>query len=85
MNRREKIRLTLERIKVTKSLTEKLAEFIELARASGYEPVHSIRTLERFEAELRELRLALARLTIVSQKEFRPAQARPAPAPRRAA
>ena len=70
MNRREKIRLTLERIKVTKSLTEKLAEFIELARASGYEPVHSIRTLERFEAELREQRLALARLTIVSQKEF---------------
>jgi len=61
MNRREKIRLTLERIKVTKSLTEKLAEFIELARGSGYEPVHSIRTLERFEAELRELRLAHVR------------------------
>ena len=77
MNRREKIRLTLERIKVTKSLTEKLTEFIALARASGYEPVHSTRTLERFAAELREQRHTLARLTIVSQREFTKAEAKP--------
>ena len=56
MYRREKIRLTLDRIKVTKSLVDGLVEFISLARTAGYEPVHSARTLERFQTELVELR-----------------------------
>ncbi|WP_119390044.1 hypothetical protein [Taklimakanibacter lacteus] len=85
MNRRERIRLTLEHIKVTKALAARLAEFIELARKAGYEPVHSTKTLARFETELKEQRLALARLTIISQKEFTPAEAKPAGAGRRAA
>ena len=70
MYRREKIRLTLDRIKVTKSLVDGLVEFISLARTAGYEPVHSARTLERFQTELVELRAALTRLTITGQKDF---------------
>jgi len=70
MHRREKIRLTLDRIKVTRSLVDGLVEFISLARTAGYEPVHSARTLERFQTELVELRAALTRLTITGQKDF---------------
>ena len=75
MHRREKIRLTLDRIKVTKSLVDGLVEFIGLARTAGYEPVHSARTLERFQTELVELRAALTRLTISGQKDFATAPA----------
>jgi hypothetical protein len=70
MHRREKIRLTLDRIKVTKSLVDGLIEFISLARTAGYEPAYSARTLERFQAELSELRAALTRLTISGQKDL---------------
>jgi hypothetical protein len=77
MNRREKIRLTLEQIKVTRSLVARLAEFIRLARAAGYEPSHSIGTLERIQSQLREQRSTLTRLTINSQKEFVRRQASP--------
>jgi hypothetical protein len=48
MNRREKIRLTLDRIRVTKSLVGRLDEFIKLSRTAGYEPVHSMKTLAKF-------------------------------------
>jgi hypothetical protein len=77
MNRREKIRLTLEQIKVTRSLIARLAEFIRLARTAGYEPAHSIGTLERIQSQLMEQRATLARLTINSQKEFVRRQAKP--------
>ncbi len=70
MHRREKIRLTVDRIKVTKSLVDGLVEFISLARTAGYEPVHSARTLERFQTELAELRGSLTRLTLSGQKDF---------------
>jgi hypothetical protein len=70
MERREKIRLTLNRIKVTKSLVARLTEFVRLARKAGYEPVHSVQTLEKFQTELAELRATLTRLTVRGQKEF---------------
>jgi len=70
MHRREKIRLTLDRIKVTKSLVDGLIEFISLARTAGYEPDYSARTLERFQTELAELRAALTRLTISGQRDL---------------
>jgi len=85
MRRREKIRLTLDQIKVTKSLVASLAEFIGLARAAGYEPVHSARTLERFRAELVQKRAALTRLTVSGQKDFVRRHEIPHPDIRRAA
>ena len=83
MDRREKIRLTLERIKVTKALVQRLEEFVAIARNAGHEPVHSLRTLERVEGELTRLRASLFRLTTASQAEFA-RQAKPLPAQRAA-
>lgn len=63
MNRREKIRLSLARIKVTKKLLAKQEEFISLAKSIGFEPVHAPTTLERFRSQLSTERAALLRLT----------------------
>lgn len=70
MNRREKIRLTLERIKVAKELVADQVEFIALSRAIGYEPIYAPTTLQRFRSQLSEQRAALTRLTRSGQKDF---------------
>jgi hypothetical protein len=70
MNRREKIKLTLEQIKVVKKLVAEQAEFISLSRAIGYEPIHAPTTLQRFRSQLSERRRALAHLTTSGQKDF---------------
>jgi hypothetical protein len=70
MTRREKIRLTLERIKLAKKLVVQQAEFISLARKIGYEPVHAPATLERFRAQLSDERLALIHLTRHGQRNL---------------
>lgn len=85
MNRRESIILTLDRIKVTKSLAVPLAEFIRLSREAGYEPVHSARMLENFRGDLARQRAALTRLTISRQEDFVTRQTAPDPIRRRAA
>jgi hypothetical protein len=85
MTRRERIRFTVDRIKVTRSLAARLAEFIEIARNSGYEPVQSMGTLERLQSELKEQRAALARLTVSGQREFVRRQAQAEPIRRKAA
>jgi hypothetical protein len=69
MKRREKIKLTLERIKLAKKLVAQQTEFISLARRIGYEPVYAPATLQRFRAQLSDERLALIRLTR-SQRNF---------------
>ena len=76
MKRREKIKLTLERIKLAKKLVAQQTEFIFLARKIGYEPVHAPATLQRFRTQLSDERLALIRLTRSGQGNF----AKPAPA-----
>jgi hypothetical protein len=63
MNRRERIRLSLARIKVTKQLVAKQEEFIALAKVIGFEPVHAPATLARFRTQLSTERAALLRLT----------------------
>lgn len=63
MKRREKIKLTLERIKLAKKLVAQQTEFISLARKIGYEPVYAPATLQRFRTQLSDERLALIRLT----------------------
>ena len=70
MKRREEIKATLKRIKLTRSLAAKLIDFIELARGTGYDPVLSARILERFQSELRDLRARLIRLTLNGQKDY---------------
>jgi hypothetical protein len=85
MNRREKIRLTLDRIRVTKSLVGRLDEFIKLSRTAGYEPVHSMKTLAKFRSELAELRAALTRQTVSGQEEFARRKVKPYPITRKAA
>jgi len=85
MNRREKIRLTLDRIRVTKSLVTRLDEFIELSRKAGYEPVHSMKTLGKFRAELAELHASLTRQTISGQAELARRKIEPYPITRKAA
>lgn len=70
MTRREEIKATLRRIKVTRSLAAKLIDFIELARGTGYDPVLSARMLERFQSELKDLRARLIRLTLSGQKAY---------------
>jgi hypothetical protein len=68
MNRREQIKLTLERIKVAKKLVAQQTDFISLSRRIGYEPVLAPATLQRFRTQLLDERLALIRLTKSSQK-----------------
>jgi hypothetical protein len=68
MNRRDKIRLSLARIKVTKRLVAKQEEFITLAKSIGFEPVHAPATLERFRTQLSTERKALLRLTRSGKK-----------------
>jgi hypothetical protein len=63
MQRRERIRFTLERIKVARKLVAQQTEFIRLAKAVGYEPVHGPITLQRFRAQLADERAELLRLT----------------------
>ncbi len=85
MNRRESIILTLDRIKLTKSLAVPLAEFIRLSREAGYEPVHSARMLENFRGDLARQRAALTRLTLSRQGDFATRLTTPDPVSRRAA
>ncbi|MGE0241521.1 MAG: hypothetical protein AB7F09_10785 [Parvibaculaceae bacterium] len=68
MDRRERIKLTLEQIKVAKKLVAQQIEFISLAKAIGYEPVHAPATLQRFRAQLSMQRNALVRLTRSGQR-----------------
>ncbi|MGE3872954.1 MAG: hypothetical protein AB7F74_08365 [Parvibaculaceae bacterium] len=68
MNRHDKIKLTLERIRLAKKLVAQQAEFISLSRKIGYEPVHAPATLQRFRVQLSDERLALIRLTRSGQK-----------------
>jgi hypothetical protein len=68
MNRREEIKLTLERIRVAKKLVAQQMEFISLSRKIGYEPVLAPATLQRFRAQLSDERLALIRLTRSGQR-----------------
>ena len=76
MNRRDQIKLTLERIRVTKILVADQVEFISLAKTIGYEPVHAPATVRRLRAQLSQARRALVRLTRSGQKKFtRPARA----------
>jgi hypothetical protein len=70
MNRRAKIKLTLERIKLAKILVAKQTEFISLARKFGYEPVHAPATLQRFRTQLSDERLALIHLTKSGQRNL---------------
>ena len=63
MNERQRIRLTLEQIKVAKKLVAQQLEFIVLAKTIGYEPVHATATLERFCVQLSRQRQTLVRLT----------------------
>jgi hypothetical protein len=77
MNRREKIKLTLERIRLAKKLVAQQGEFIILARKIGYEPIHAPATLQRFRTQLSDERLALIRLTRIGQRNL----ASPASAP----
>lgn len=70
MNRRERIKLTLERIKVVKKLVADEAEFIALSKTIGYEPVHAPITLQRFRSQLSEQRRTLTQLTRSGQKDF---------------
>lgn len=71
MKQREKIKLTLERIRLAKKLVAQQTEFISLARKIGYEPVHAPATLQRFRTQLSDERLALIRLTRSQQKASR--------------
>lgn len=68
MNRRERIKFALERIKVTKKLVAQHVEFIYLAKAIGYEPVYAPATLQRFCSQLSDLRTTLVDLTRSNQK-----------------
>ncbi|WP_119275196.1 hypothetical protein [Taklimakanibacter deserti] len=78
MNRRDQIKLALERIKVTKSLVANQVEFMSLAKAIGYEPVHAPATVQRLRAQLSDARRSLVRLTRSGQNKFtRPARATP--------
>jgi len=70
MNRRDQIKLALERIKVTKNLVANQVEFMSLAKAIGYEPVHAPATVQRLRAQLSDARRSLIRLTKSGQKEF---------------
>jgi hypothetical protein len=70
MKRREKIKLTLERIDLAKKLVAQQTEFISLARKIGYEPVHAPATLQRFRTQLSDERLALIRLTRSAQSKY---------------
>lgn len=63
MNRRDQIKLTLERIKVARKLVAQQTEYIRLAKAVGYEPVHGAAVLRRFRTQLSDQRAALLRLT----------------------
>jgi hypothetical protein len=76
MNRHEKIRLNLEQIKVAKKLVAQQIEFIFLAKAIGYEPVHATATLQRFCTQLSDQRRSLIRLTRSGQKRRASAGAR---------
>lgn len=84
MNRRDKIRLSLARIKVTKNLVARQEEFITLAKSIGFEPVHAPATLERFRTQLSSERVALLRLTRGGKKTLT-APERPLFHPRRQA
>ena len=76
MNRHEKIRLTLEQIKVAKKLVAQQIEFIFLAKAIGYEPIHATATLQRFCAQLSDQRKSLVQLTRTQKRRVAPASAR---------
>ena len=79
MDRRQKIRLSLERIKVTKKLVARQEEFISLAKSIGFEPVHAPATLQRFRTQLSTERAALLRLTRAGRKTaFAPERPYPA-------
>jgi hypothetical protein len=68
MTRHDKIKLTLERIRLAKKLITQQAEFISLSRKIGYEPVHAPATLQRFRTQLSDERLALIQLTHSGQR-----------------
>jgi hypothetical protein len=68
MDRHERIKFTLERIKLSKRLVAQQLELIRLARAMGYEPLYAPANLQRFRAQLADQRSALVDLTKSSQE-----------------
>jgi hypothetical protein len=85
MDRREKIKLTLQRIKIGKKLVARQIEFIHLAKTIGYEPVHAAANLQKFRGELSDQRKALIELTRSDQKNVPRPSPLPSFAPRKAA
>jgi hypothetical protein len=70
MDRRQRIKFTLERIKLSKKLVTQQLELIRLGRAIGFEPVHAPANLERYRTQFSEQRLTLIGLTRRVQKDF---------------
>jgi hypothetical protein len=70
MDRHERIRLTVERIRVSKKLIAQQLEFIRLARVIGYEPVHAPTNLQKFREQLADQRSQLINLTRTGQRDF---------------
>lgn len=77
MDQRDHIKLTLERIKMARKLVAQQTEFIRLAKAIGFEPVHGTAVLQRFRTQLSDERATLLRLTPRARN-------RPLPLPSRA-